>query len=82
MKDALVTLQQRDGLTDTEMALRLGCSRPYWNMIRHGKRTFPSDMAVRAAGVWPELTRHLLDMAEDSVRSVANSTRDTAGEGM
>lgn len=55
------------------MAQRLGCSRPYWNLIRNGKRPLTHELAVRAAGTWPELTRHLLDMAEASVMSVAHT---------
>ena len=78
VRDALIALQQRKGLTDAEMAERLGCSRPYWNLIRHGKRAFPRDMAIRAAGAWPELTRHLLDMAEQSVPNTAQTPAEVA----
>jgi plasmid maintenance system antidote protein VapI len=66
----LVALQEREHLTDAAMAARLGCSRTYWNLIRNGHRALPHEMAVRAAGTWPELTRHLLDMAHASVMSV------------
>lgn len=66
MRERLIEIQKRDGLTDGQMAERLGCSRPRWNMVKNGKRTFGEDMAVRAVGVWPELTRDLLDLAAAS----------------
>lgn len=75
---ALRNLQQRERLSDGAMARRLGCSRPYWNLIRNGKRPLTHEIAVRAAGTWPELTRHLLDMAEDSVMSVAHTPPSAA----
>lgn len=72
MLEALIALQNRHGLTDGQMAEALGCSRPYWNLIRNGHRDLPKSLSVTAAGVWPELTRHLLDLASASVSSVAN----------
>lgn len=78
MLQALTQLQRERQLSDRQMALRLGCSRPYWNLIRNGKRPITHEIAVRAAGTWPELTRHLLDMAEESVMSVANTPRTAA----
>ena len=78
VKDAMVNLKRRESLSDRQMAERLGCSRSYWTLIRLGQRDFPTAMAVRAAGIWPELTRHLLDMAHDSVRPVADRPSQTA----
>lgn len=78
VRDALIALQKRKSLTDTQMAALLGCSRPYWNLIRNGKRAFPREFAIRAAGVWPELTRYLLDMAEESASPVANTPQPAA----
>lgn len=78
MLNALTEVQRREGLSDGAMAHRLGCHRSYWNLIRNGKRPLTHEIAVRAAGTWPELTRHLLDMAEESVMSVANSPRTAA----
>jgi transcriptional regulator with XRE-family HTH domain len=69
----LLALQQRERLTDQQMADRLGCSRTYWNLIRNGHRPLTHGMAVRAAGAWPELTRHLLDLAQQSVMSVTDA---------
>ena len=73
MLTALVALQQRESLTDQQMADRLGCSRTHWNLIRNGHRTLNHQIAVRAAGTWPELTRHLLDLAQASVMSVTTA---------
>lgn len=78
MLQALIDLQKRQGLSDSAMAAGLQCSRPYWNLIRNGKRDLPHRLAVNAAGTWPELTRHLLDLAEESVMSRANSERNAA----
>lgn len=78
MLQALIDLQRGRNLSDGRMAAYLGCSRPYWNLIRNGKRPITHEIAVRAAGTWPELTKHLLDMAEDSVMSVTNTPRTAA----
>lgn len=67
MREKLIAIQRRDRLSDGEMAVRLGCSRPTWNLIKNGRRDLPDAYAVRAAGVWPELTRELLDRAALSV---------------
>jgi transcriptional regulator with XRE-family HTH domain len=78
MLQALMDLQKRQGLSDRAMAEGLGCSRPYWNLIRNGKRDLPHRLAVTAAGTWPELTRHLLDLAESSVTSRTDTPERSA----
>lgn len=78
MLEALTELQTRQGLSDAQMAASLGCSRPYWNLIRNGRRALPHRLAVNAVGVWPELTRHLLNLAEASVLSATNTARNAA----
>lgn len=67
MLNKVVEIQRREGLADGAMAARLGVSRPTWNRIRNGHLSFGDALAVRAAGVWPELTRDLLDLASASV---------------
>jgi len=62
------------------MAERLGCSRSYWTLIRLGQRDFPTAMGIRAAGSWPELTRHLLDMAEESALSMTDRPSQPVAE--
>lgn len=64
MLQKLTAIQQREGLSDRGMAQRLGLSRPHWNLIRNGRRTLTPDVALRAAGAFPELTRDLLALAE------------------
>lgn len=49
----LVALQGRR--TDREMALLLGCSRPYYYYLRTGKRRVSYAMAKRAAQIYPEI---------------------------
>jgi plasmid maintenance system antidote protein VapI len=68
----LVAIQRREGLTDGQMAARLGVSRPWWNRVKNGRLPFTDEVAVRAVGVWPELTRDLLDRAQSSVRTRTN----------
>lgn len=63
MKDKVVAIQVREHLHDGQMAALLGVSRPTWNRIRNGHLRFGDHLAVRAAGLWPELTRDLLDRA-------------------
>jgi transcriptional regulator with XRE-family HTH domain len=79
MLNKLREIQRRERLTDSEMADKLGCSRPTWNLIKNGRRSLDADTAVRAAGVFPELSKDLLDMAADRAVSVAN-TGDRTGE--
>ena len=77
MLTRLTTIQSREGLTDTDMAFRLGLSRSHWNLIKNGRRALTHAVAVRAAGEWPELTRDLLDMAA-SVSTPANTAPEAA----
>lgn len=63
MLNKVAEIQKREGLTDGQMAGKLGIARPTWNLIKNGKAPFHDRLAVRAAGVWPELTRDLLDLA-------------------
>jgi len=67
MKDKVVAIQYRDGLTDGRMAALLGISRPTWCNIRNGRARFTHNVAIRAAGAFPELTRDLLEMAEAAI---------------
>lgn len=73
MREQLIAIQRREALTDGQMAARLHCSRPLWNLIKNGRRPVSDDLAVRAAGAFPELARSLLERAEHSVRPVANT---------
>lgn len=74
----LVAIQSREALTDAQMALRLGLSRPQWNLIRNGRRPLTHAVALRAAGAFPELTRDLIDRAADSVSTPANTEKEAA----
>lgn len=74
--DELRSIQVRDKLTDTQMGARLGVSRSRWNAIRHGKQTLSDNLALTAAGVWPELTRTLIDRAA-SAATVQTATPTT-----
>lgn len=76
MLDKLVAIQRREDLSDTRMAELLGMSRPWWSRVKHGHLRLSEKVAVRAAGVWPELTRDLLDLA--AVSTDTNGTRSAA----
>lgn len=70
MLTKLVAIQRRESLTDSQMAARLGISRPTWNLVRNGHRPLRDEWAMRAAGEWPELTADLLALTR---RSVSNA---------
>lgn len=57
------------------MAARLGIARPTWNRIRNGRLPLTGTLAIRAAGVWPELSRDLLDRADAASRSVLTADK-------
>jgi hypothetical protein len=73
--EKLVLIQKRDALTDADMGRLLGVSRSRWNAIRHGKQTLSDNLALTAAGVWPELTRDLIDRAASSAPTVTATGR-------
>lgn len=73
MLQKLVEIQEREGLTDGQMAARLQCSRPLWNLVRNGRRQLSDDLAVRAVGAFPELTRELLDRAAATAKPMTNT---------
>jgi plasmid maintenance system antidote protein VapI len=75
MLKKLREIQKRERLTDGEMAEKLGCSRPSWNLMKNGHRELRDEWAVRAAGVWPELSRDLLALAAESAVSGTNIDR-------
>jgi transcriptional regulator with XRE-family HTH domain len=81
MLDKLKAIQERDHLTDGDMARRLGISRSLWNLIRNGKMELSDAVAMTAAGVWPELSRDLLKRAEQAALSVADSDAGTSPAG-
>lgn len=74
MLTKLTAIQVREGLTDGQMATRLGLSRPTWNRVKNGRLGLTDEVAVRAAGVWPELTRDLLDRAASTVSEATHTT--------
>lgn len=78
MRNRLAAIQSREGLTDGQMAARLGIARPTWNRIKNGHLRVSDLVAVRAAGAFPELTRELLDRSAESVRTAANDGRSAA----
>ncbi len=78
MLEALRKLQQDRALTDGQMAASLGVHRSQWNLMKNGHRPLTHDVAVKAAGAWPELTRHLLDIAQASASAVPNTPKVAA----
>jgi transcriptional regulator with XRE-family HTH domain len=76
--DELKRIQQRDKLSDAEMGRRLGVGRSRWNAIRNGKQTLSDNLALAAAGVWPELTRDLIDRAASAASSQTQTARTEA----
>lgn len=78
MIDKLQAIQKRDDLSDLEMGRLLGVSRSRWNAIRNGKQPLSDNLALAAAGVWPELTRDLIDRAASVASSVTIPNRSEA----
>jgi hypothetical protein len=78
MREELRGIQEREGLTDTEMALRLGCSRPLWNLIKNDRRAVSDATAIAAARAWPELTRALLERTAAPVKSLTAQDKSRA----
>lgn len=72
MLEQLRAIQKREHLSDTDMGARLGVSRSRWNAIRNGKQTLSDNLALAAAGAWPELTRELLNRAAGAGPSQTN----------
>lgn len=73
MLTRLAAIQTREGLSDGQMAERLGCSRSLWNQVRRGRMPLSHELAVRAAGAFPELSRDLLLFAADAVTPLTDS---------
>lgn len=48
-------IQEREGLTDGQMAERLGIARPIWNGIKNGRVTLSPRYALAAVTAFPEL---------------------------
>lgn len=71
MKDTLIAIQQREGLTDLEMATRLGIARPTWSMIRRDVLPLSDRVAMGAVRAFPELLGAL-------VRSVTHTEPEGA----
>lgn len=69
----LAAIQKRERLTDAAMASKLGISRPTWNRVRNGRLPLTDEVAMRAAGQWPELTRDLLNRAASAVSAGTNT---------
>lgn len=78
MIDELRTIQKREHLTDEQMGARLGVSRSRWNAIRNGKQSLSDNLALAAAGAWPELTRSLLNRAVAASPSQTNPSGEAA----
>jgi hypothetical protein len=73
MLTKLLEIQRREGYTDGQMAAELGISRPLWNLVKNGRTKMSDNLAVKAAGAFPELTRDLIDRAANTVTSAPNN---------
>lgn len=78
MLNELRSIQRRDKLSDEQMGALLGVGRSRWNAIRNGKQTLSDSLALVAAGVWPELTRSLIDRAASAASSQTNGDASEA----
>jgi DNA-binding XRE family transcriptional regulator len=56
LKNKLIEIQNKDSLTDEEMAAKLGCTREWWNQIKNNpKKDLSPSLKQTAARVFPEL---------------------------
>ena len=56
----LIGMQNREGLTDREMAERLGCSRQLWQMTRTGRIPLSNTITRCISKNFPELNKEVL----------------------
>ena len=56
----LTEIQREAGLTDKEMAKRLGCSRQLWQMTRTGRIPLSNTITRCISKNFPELSRDVL----------------------
>lgn len=57
--DILKTMRNKIGLSQQDMANLLGVTRPLYSLVETGKRTLPSDAALRFAALIPVLSQEL-----------------------
>lgn len=60
MLSKLTAIQTEQGLTDAEMAGRLGIGRSTWTEVRNGRLPISERVQMRAAKAFPELLGDLL----------------------
>ncbi len=62
-------IQAQGGLSDQEMADRLGVSRPHWSRMKNGHRGLSRDVLMRAVMAFPEI--HVVAVGE--IKAAARS---------
>lgn len=60
MDDKLRAIQQREDLTDAEMASRMGIARSTWTEIKNGRLALSERAQMGAARAFPELVSDLV----------------------
>lgn len=60
MLEKLLAIQTEQGLTDADMASRLGIGRSTWTEVRNRRNALSAKVQMRAAQAFPELLGDLL----------------------
>ena len=64
----LVEIQRREGLTDTEIAQRLGFHPISWNRIKKGRANFGEKFLRAVLKAYPELTLDVMSYLQAKER--------------
>ena len=59
LAEALKEIQKNNGYTDQQMAAKIGCSRPYYNLIRNGNVAMGLPLRLKAIQAFPLLVTRL-----------------------
>src|SRR2546428_6304465 len=73
----LRTLRRRKGLTQTNVATRLGISPSYLNLIEHDQRQLPANLLIKAAEI---LNVELAAFSDDSQNRLAADLQEVFGD--
>lgn len=75
--DDLKRAQEVEGLTDKEMALRLGISRGHWNRLKNGKDGWNDKIEMKATRAFPEIFLPVdIPNSHDRITTIKDNTQN------
>lgn len=66
MLTLLYNLQKKEGLTDSGMAKKLGCTREWWNQVKNGRQPLSNRLVINAMKAFPILTIDAMKYLQES----------------